>query len=220
MDPVSAQPSPWSDPATETQPGAPYAGPPPTTPYRPAPGWTLPAPYGTAWPHPGWPQPWPPAGARPQRPGQVIAAAVLAFVQAAVVALATAYLQLLGTVFSMAAGEPGFPADGAALAAEAGVLSLVQLVSVVLLVAAGVLALTRRRAVVRWALAAAFALQLALTAYWAARLLGAFGSASGVLLFLVVCFAAGPAVALGLSVGRPARAWFASSPDGGTTPHR
>ncbi len=220
MDPVSAQPSPWSDPATETQPGAPYAGPPPTTPYRPAPGWTLPAPYGTAWPHPGWPQPWPPAGARPQRPGQVIAAAVLAFVQAAVVALATAYLQLLGTVFSMAAGEPGFPADGAALAAEAGVLSLVQLVSVVLLVAAGVLALTRRRAVVRWALAAAFALQLALTAYWAARLLGAFGSASGVLLFLVVCFAAGPAVALGLSVGQPARAWFASSPDGGTTPHR
>ena len=220
MDPVSAQPSPWSDPATETQPGAPYAGPPPTTPYRPAPGWTLPAPYGTAWPHPGWPTPWPPAGARPQRPGQVIAAAVLAFVQAAVVALATAYLQLLGTVFSMAAGEPGFPADGAALAAEAGVLSLVQLVSVVLLVAAGVLALTRRRAVVRWALAAAFALQLALTAYWAARLLGAFGSASGVLLFLVVCFAAGPAVALGLSVGRPARAWFASSPDGGTTPHR
>ena len=220
MDPVSAQPSPWSDPATETQPGAPYAGPPPTTPYRPAPGWTLPAPYGTAWPHPGWPQPWPPAGARPQRPGQVIAAAVLAFVQAAVVALATAYLQLLGTVFSMAAGEPGFPADGAALAAEAGVLSFVQLVSVVLLVAAGVLALTRRRAVVRWALAAAFALQLALTAYWAARLLGAFGSASGVLLFLVVCFAAGPAVALGLSVGRPARAWFASSPDGGTTPHR
>ncbi len=220
MDPVTSHPSPWSDPATETQPGAPYAGPPPTTPYRPAPGWTLPAPYGTAWPHPGWPQPWPPAGARPQRPGQVIAAAVLAFVQAAVVALATAYLQLLGTVFSMAAGEPGFPADGAALAAEAGVLSLVQLVSVVLLVAAGVLALTRRRAVVRWALAAAFALQLALTAYWAARLLGAFGSASGVLLFLVVCFAAGPAVALGLSVGRPARAWFASSPDGGTTPHR
>ena len=216
---MSSHPSPWSDPATETQPGAPYAGPPPTTPYRPAPGWPPPAPYGTAWP-PVWPQPWPSAPARPQRPGQVVAAAVLALVQAAGVALASAYLQLLGSVFSMAADEPGFPADGAALAAEAGVLSLVQLVSVVLLVAAGVLALTRRRAVVRWALAAAFALQLALTAYWAARLLGAFGSASGVLLFLVVCFAAGPAVALGLSVGRPARAWFASSPDGGTTPHR
>ncbi|ADB75827.1 hypothetical protein Gobs01_03507 [Geodermatophilus obscurus DSM 43160] len=216
---MSSHPSPWSDPATETQPGVPYAGPPPTTPYRPAPGWPPPAPYGTAWP-PVWPQPWPPAPARPQRPGQVIAAAVLAFVQAAGVALASAYLQLLGSVFSMAADEPGFPADGAALAADAGVLSLVQLVSVVLLVAAGVLALTSRRAPVRWTLAAAFALQLALAAYWVARLLGAFGSASGLLLFLVVCFAAGPAVALGLSVGRPARAWFTSSPDGGTTPHR
>jgi hypothetical protein len=157
---------------------------------------------------------------RPQRPGQAIAAAVLAFVQAAGVALASAYLQLLGSVFSMAAGQPGFPDDGAALAAEAGVLSLVQLVSVVLLVAAGVLALTSRRASARWTLAAAFALQLALAAYGAARLLGAFGSVSGLLLFLVVCFAAGPAVALGLSVGRPARAWFTSSPDGGTTLHR
>ena len=216
---MSSHPSPWSDPATETQPGAPYAGPPPTTPYRPVPGWPPPAPYGTAWP-PVWPQPWPPAPVRPQRPGQVIAAAVLAFVQAAGVALASAYLQLLGSVFSMAADQPGFPADGAALAADAGVLSLVQLVSVVLLVAAGVLALTSRRAPARWTLAAAFALQLALAAYWAARLLGAFGSGSGLLLFLVVCFAAGPAVALGLSVGRPARAWFTSSPDGGTTPHR
>jgi hypothetical protein len=216
---VSSHPSPWSDPATETQPGAPYAGPPPTTPYRPVPGWPPPAPYGTAWP-PVWPQPWPPGPARPQRPGQVVAAAVLAFVQAAGVALASAYLQLIGSVFSMAADEPGFPADGAALAADAGVLSLVQLVSVVLLVAAGVLALTSRRAPARWTLAAAFALQLALAAYWAARLLSAFGSASGLLLFLVVCFAAGPAVALGLSVGRPARAWFASSPDGGATPHR
>ncbi len=209
---MNGHPDPWSDPATETRPGAPYAGPPPTT----MPYWVTPA-ASHAYP---WPRPWPPAPARPQRPGQVIAAAVLALVQAAVVALATAYLQLLGTVFSMAADEPGFPADGAALAAEAGVLSFVQLVSVVLLVAAGVLALTSRRALVRWTLGAAFALQLALAAYWAVRLLGAFGSASGVLLFLVVCFAAGPAVALGLSVGRPARAWFAGSPDGGTTPHR
>ena len=126
---MSTQPSPWSDPATETEPGAPYAGPPPTTmPYRvPA------APHAGPWPQP-WPQPWPPESARPQRPGQVIAAAVLCFVQAAGVALATAYVQLLGAVFSMAAGEPGFPADGAALAAEASALSLVQLVSVVLLV--------------------------------------------------------------------------------------
>jgi hypothetical protein len=215
---VSAHPDPWSDPATETEPGAPYAGPPPTVPYRPAPGWPPAAPYGTAWPQP-WPQPWPPAPARPQRPGQVIAAAVLAFAQAAGVAVATAYVQLLGTVFAMAAGEPGFPADGAALAAEASVLSLVQLASVVLLVTAGVLGLTSGRPLARWTLIAASALQLALAAYWAARLLPVLDQGAGVLAGLVVAFAAAPAAALGLSVGRPARAWFAPA-DGGTAPHR
>ncbi|MGR6963688.1 hypothetical protein ACU610_04405 [Geodermatophilus sp. URMC 61] len=220
---MSTQPSPWSDPTTETEPGAPYAGPPPTVPYRPATGWPPAAPYGgTAWPPPwplSWPPPWPPAPARPQRPGQVVAAAVLAFAQAAGVALATAYLQLLGTVFSMAAGEPGFPADGAALAAEARVLSLVQLASVVLLGTAGILALTSRRPLARWTLVAAGALQLALAAYWAVRLLPVLDQGAGVLAVLVLGFAAAPAVALGLSVGRPAQAWFAP-PDGGTTPHR
>ena len=209
---MNGHPDPWSDPATETRPGAPYAGPPPTT----MPYWVTPA-ASHAYP---WPRPWPPAPARPQRPGQVIAAAVLALVQAAGVALATAYLQLLGTVFSMAADEPGFPADGAALAAEAGVLAVVQLVSVVVLVAGGILALTRRSPLARWTLVAALALQLALAAYWSVRLLTAFDPAAGVLLFLVVCSAAGPAVALGLSSGRPARAWFGGSPDGGTPPHR
>jgi hypothetical protein len=212
---VSPHPNPWSDPATETEPGDPYAGPPPTVPYRPAPGWPPATPYGTAWPHP-----WPPPPARPQRPAQVVAAAVLVLVQAAGVALASAYLRLLGSVFSMAADEPGFPADAAALAAEAGVLAVVQLLSVVVLVAAGVLALTSRHPLARWALGAACALQLALAGYWAARLLGAFGSASGLLPFVVLCAAAAPAVALGLSVGRPARAWFGGRPDGGTTPHR
>ena len=209
-DAVSAHPgpppNPWSDPATETEPGAPYAGPPPTTPYRPTPGdWPGQAPpYAQA-----WPQPWTPPAVRPGRPGrpgQVIGAAVLAFVQAAAVALATAYLQLLGSVFSLAADQPGFPADGAALAAEAGTLGVVQLVSVVVLVAGGVLALLHRSPLARWTLAAAFALQLALAAYWAVRLLTVLGA--GVLPVLVLFFAAAPAVALGLSVNRAARAWF------------
>jgi hypothetical protein len=212
---TGALPNPWSDPATETEPGAPYAGPPPTAPYRPAPGWPPPPPYGTA-----GPQPWPPAPARPRRPAQVIAAAVLVLVQAAGVTLASAYLQLLGSVFSMAADEPGFPADAAALAAEAGVLAVVQLVSVAVLVVAGVLALTSRRPPARWALCTACAVQLALAGYWAARLLDAFGSAPGLPLFVVLCAAAAPAVALGLSVGRPARAWFGGDPAGGTSPHR
>lgn len=218
MDPVTPYPSPWSDPATETEPGAPYAGPPPTAPYPPARygGWAPPVgPYGAP-----WPPPWPPAPRRPQRPGQVIGAAVLAFVQAAAVALATAYLQLLGSVFAMAASQPGFPADGAALAAEAGTLAVVQLVSVVVLVAAGVLALTRRSPLSRWALVGAFGLQLALAAWWGVRLLTAFDTGRGVLLVLVLALAAAPAVALGLAVGRPARAWFAGASDRGTPPHR
>lgn len=218
VDAVSSPPDPWSDPATQTEPGAPYAGPPPTTPYRPAPGgWPgQAAPYAQPWPQ-AWPQPWPPPPVRPGRPGQVVGAAVLAFVQAAAVALATAYLQLLGSVFSLAADQPGFPADGAALAAEAGTLAVVQLVSVVVLVAGGILALTRRSPLARWTLVAAFALQLALAAYWAVRLLTVLGA--GVLPVLVLFLAAAPAVALGLAVGRPARAWFADSPDG-RSPHR
>ena len=209
---MSAPPNPWSDPATETEAGAPYAGPPPTTmPYWTAPGWPPPSP---------WPQPWPPVPRRPQRPGQVVAAAMLALVQAAAVALATAYLQLLVAVFAMAADQPGFPADGADLVAEAGTVAAVQLVSVVVLVAAGVLALTRRSPLSRWALVGAFALQLALAAWWAVRLLTAFDTGRGVFLVLVLALAAAPAVALGLAVGRPARAWFAGTSDGGTTPHR
>ena len=216
MDAVTgAPPNPWADPATETQPGAPYAGPPPTTPYRPASGgWPPPAAFhGAAWP-------WPAAPARPRRPGQVVAAAVLAFVQAAGVAIATAYVQLLATVFSMAAGQPGFPADGAALAAEAGVLGVVQLVSVVALVVGGILALNRRSPLARRTLVAALAVQLALAAYWAVRLLVVFDSGPAALLVLVLFCAAAPAVALGLAVGRASRAWFAGSPAGGTTPHR
>jgi hypothetical protein len=232
---VGAHRDPWSDPATETEPGAPYAGPPPTAPYRPAAeGWPGPAgPYPQAsphpWPHawppawpppspPPWPHPWPPAPARPQRPGQVVGAAVLALVQAAGVAVATAYVQLLGAVFSMAAGQPGLPAGGAALAAEAGTLAVVQLVSVVLLVAGGVLALVRRSPLARWTLVAAAALQLALAAYWAVRLLAVLDA--GVAPVLVLVFAAAPAVALGLAVGRPARAWFAGGPDAGSAAHR
>lgn len=212
---TGALPNPSSDPATETEPGASYAGPPPMTP-----SWGPPAaPYPAAWQQP-WPHPWPPAPARSRRPGQVVGAAVLAFVQAAGVALATAYLKLLGTVFSMAADQPGFPADGAALAAEAGVLAVVQLVSVVVLVAGGVLALSRRGALARWTVVAALAGQLVLAAYWAVRLVGVFDSGSGVLLVLVLCFAAAPAVALGLMVGRPARGWFAGTSDEGTAPHR
>ncbi|MGY1689636.1 hypothetical protein [Geodermatophilus sp. SYSU D01105] len=219
--------SPWSDPATETEPGAPYAGPPPT-----APAWTpqygAPPAYG-ALPAHGWPAPYgtpwavPPRG--PRRPGQVVAAAVLAFVQAGVVALASAYVFLLASVFTLAEGEVGFPADAGALATEATTVAGVQLASVVALVVAGVLALNRRSAAARWTLVAALAVQVALAAYWWLRLEGLSGAAIGsgpsaVVLVGILCFAAPPAVALGLANSRPARVWFAGAPEEGAAPSR
>ncbi|MGY1594603.1 hypothetical protein ACI79D_21730 [Geodermatophilus sp. SYSU D00708] len=215
---MSTPRDPWSDPATETEPGAPYAGPPPTAPAWVPPGYGAPA-YG--WPVAYGP-PWPVVPRGPRRPGQVIAAAVLAFVQAGVVAFASAYVFLLASVFSLAEGEPGFPADADALATEATAVAAVQIGSVVALVVTGIVALNRRGAVARWALVAALALQLALAAYWWARLDGlseAVGpDPSAVALFGVACFAAGPAVALGLVSSRPAREWFASRE--GTAPDR
>ncbi|SFL18204.1 hypothetical protein [Geodermatophilus ruber] len=230
---MSGPVDPWSDPAGGTGAGAPYAGPPVTAPASswgtPAPyGWPPASPYGAA-PY-GWPpagpygMPWPPQGG-PRLPGQVIAAAVLAFVQAGVVALTSAYVFLLASVFTLAAAEPGFPGDGEALATEASVLAALQVVSVIVLVAGGILALNRRSPGARRTLLAALGAQVALALYWAVRLLalaeGAVGSnPSAVLLFAVFCFAAAPAVGLGLLVGRPAREWFGGTPGEGTTQHR
>ena len=102
--------SPWADPTTETQPGAPYQGPPPT-----APQYGYPAPYGYGYPGPapypgyGYPGPWAPR--RPQRPGQVITSAVLAFVQTALVLVASLYLWFFTSMIGFAialrsAGQP------------------------------------------------------------------------------------------------------------------
>jgi hypothetical protein len=212
-----SSPDPWADPSTRTQPGAPYAGPPATA---PAPPWR--APYGApgygAPPWPAYGPPWAPPP-RNRRPGQVVAAAVLAFVQAGLVALSSAYLFLLASVFTLAVGEPGFPGDAEGLATEATVLAAVQIASVVALVVGGVMALNRRAPASRWTLLAALAVQLVLALYWAVRLLVLVDDALGadpaaVLLFGAFCFAVAPAVALGLLAGRPARAWF-RGPDAG-----
>ncbi|RFU22623.1 hypothetical protein [Geodermatophilus marinus] len=231
---MTAPRDPWADPATDTAPGAPYAGPPATVPppaWGAAPGWAPappgwgPAPPGWGPVPPGWADPGRPPPAGPRRPGQVVAAAVLAFVQAALVGLTSAYLLLVASVFALSGGDPAFPWDGGALATEATALALVQIASVVLLVAAGVLALTRRGRAARGSLLAAHGVQVALAVYWGVRLVSLAGAAvgsgaSGVLLVAVLCFAAMPAVGLGLLVGAPARAWFsgagpAASPGGG-----
>jgi hypothetical protein len=220
-------PNPWSDPRTETEHGAPYAGPPPTAPawgppYGAPPGYAVPPGYG--WPAP-YGAPWPPPPTGPRRPGQVIAAAVLAFVQAAAVTLSSAYFVLLASLFTLGGSEPGFPADGSALATEATVVAFVQVGSVVALVVGGIMALNRRSPAARWTLLAALALQIALAVYWAVRLVALLESAVGpdpsaVMLFGVFCFAAAPAVGLGLLCSRSARDWFAGPSREAALPHR
>jgi hypothetical protein len=156
----------------------------------------------------------PPAG--PRRPGQLIAAAVLAFVQAGVVTLASAYVFLLASVFTLADGEAGLSGDGEALAAEATTLAAVQVVSVVALVVGGIMVLSRRSPVARWTLLAALGLQVVLAVYWGVRLFALLEETVGpdpsaALLFGVFCFAVAPAVALGLLVSRAVREWSAGA---------
>ncbi|MGY1779464.1 hypothetical protein [Geodermatophilus sp. SYSU D01036] len=211
--------SPWADPAAGTEPvayagppvTAPYAAPPPVYgPYAPAPGWPA-APY--------WPAYGPPVPRRPRRPGQVVAAAVLAFVQAAVVALSSAYVLLLASAFGLFASIPdhsgGGSDDVSALVTEVTVLSAVQLLSAVLLVVAGVLVLNRRSPGVWSTLLVGFGVQLALAVYWLVRLTSladlAGSDPTGVLVVGVLLYAAAPAVGLGLLLAGAVRRWVAGA---------
>jgi hypothetical protein len=210
-------PSPWADPATPTEQGAPYAGPPATTP----PHGGYPGPYGYPAPyHPQWgpPAPWGPVPPRrPQRPGQVITAAVLAFAQAVVVLIASLYLWFFASMADLAAAEADdvySPATVGALATEGTVLAVIQLVSAVVLVGAGLWALNTRRRGAWLLLMAALAAQVLLAGYWAVRLMseiGAFDSA-GAILAVSLFFAAGPLVGLGMLLVGPARHWFGGTP--------
>jgi len=213
--------SPWADPATETQPGSPYLGPPPTAPqpygypghiyaghghpaYPPYPGYGYPGPWG----------PVPPR--RPQRPGQVVTSAVLAFVQAALVLIASLYLWFFASVIGLAAeGNPAVFASSRmqALTTEGNVLAVVQLLSAVLLVVAGIRALSARTHAAWLLTVGAHAVQIVLAAYWAVRLIaimrdlpGAGGDGS--LATATIVFAAGPAVGLGMLLVGGGRRWF------------
>jgi hypothetical protein len=230
---VSWGPEAWADPTTPTQPGPAYAGPPPTAPPYPGPytpyGYAAP-PYGygygygqaygqpyAAWP-PGPPSPW--AARGPQRPGQALAASVLAYVQTGLVLVASLYLWFFSSVADAAfSGVGGVDASTTVrgLASEGATLALVQLVSAGLLVAGGVTALNRRTPGARLLLLAAHAVQVTLAAYWTVRLLMLLGDIPGddpvsPVLILTLFFAAGPAVALGLLLTGPGRRWFDGTP--------
>ena len=209
-------PSPWADPSTPTEPGLPYAGPPPTAPPQwgpPAYGYPQPyaaPPWGAPYGHPVPPRP-------PQRPGQVITAAVLAFAQALVVLIASLYVWFFASIADVAAaGADGIYAPGTveALATEATVLAVVQLASVLLLIGAGIWALTTRRREAGLLLAVALAVQVVLAAYWLVRLLSELGGpgGDGSIVALSLFFAAAPLVGLGMLVIGPGRRWFDSTP--------
>jgi hypothetical protein len=229
---VTQSRDPWADPATPTEPGAPYAGPPATAP--PGTSWAPPGhgqtgsgapgyqPYGYPPPGYGYPAPWPVAPRGPRRPGQVIASAVLAFVQAAMVLIASLYVWFFASIVTVAsAGAPGV-LDAEGLATEGTVLAAVQVVSAVLLVTAGVLALNRRSRTTWLLLVAAHALQIVLSLYWLVRLLALADDVSGpgtdtVLATFTVFFAAGPVVGLGLVLTGVGRRWFAAEQAPGPT---
>jgi hypothetical protein len=218
---------PWSGP----DPGGPYAGPPPTTPPftgapGPYPGQPFPGPYGYPYGAPygpppygypgayGYPGPWGPyPAAGPRRPGQALAAAVLAFVQAGAVAVASVYVFLFVSFARIATSEGGFQPSGVdPVLSEGTTVGWLQLASVVLLVVGGVLALGNRRRRPAWlVLGAAFVVQLVLALYWAVRLASLGGAADDPLhgfAWFALFFAAMPAVALCLIAFGPGRQWF------------
>jgi hypothetical protein len=209
--------SPWADPSTPTEPGAPYAGPPPTAPPygAPPPAYGYPPPYAAApWGAPyGYPLPPRP----PQRPGQVITAAVLAFAQSVVVLIASVYVWFFASVadIATAAAEDVYdPATVEALATEGTVLAVVQLVSVVVLIGAGVWALNSRRRGAGLLLVVALAVQVVLSAYWLVRLQSEIGGfdTDGTIVAFSLFFAAGPLVGLGMLLVGPGRRWFDGTP--------
>ncbi len=216
---MSGPRDPWADPATPTQPGVPYAGPPPTT----AAAWPAPA---YAPPYAGWPPAWsgwawPPAPVRPRRPGQVVAAAVLAFVQAALVLVASLYVYLFASVAGLAAAEAGAGLSlprAEELAREGQVLALVQVFSVVALVVGGVLVLSKAGRAAWTTLLAALAAQVLLALYWAVRLTAladavpGSGGGGGIAIGLALVFVAAPLTGLGLLVAGPGRRWFTDPP--------
>ena len=214
--------NPWADPTTPTQPGSPYQGPPPTTPqpYGYAPPYGYPG-YPTV-PGYGYPGPWGPVPPRgPQRPGQVITSAVLAFVQAGVVLFASIYLWFIASFVDLAAqSDPSVSSSRVdSLTTEATVLAVVQLVSVVLLVVAGIRALTARTRTAWLLIVTAHAVQIMLAGYWAIRLttlldeLPGAGPQGAMAAFTIV-FAASPLVGAGMVLVGAGRRWF----DGPTGP--
>jgi hypothetical protein len=146
----------------------------------------------------------------------VIGSAVLAFVQAALVLLASLYVWFAVSLIGLAAGQaPTSSGSDTArvLAAEGNVLAVVGLLSAVLVVVAGIAGLSRRSTAAWWLLVAGHAAQILLAAYWWMRLYTVLGDVPGTLpegafASYALIFAVAPLVGLGLVLLDPGRSWF------------
>jgi hypothetical protein len=134
---------------------------------------------------------------RPQRPGPVLAAAVITFVSALLVVFGTLYGLALSALLSLARGPDTGMGAG---------LAVLQLVLAGLLVFGGVRLLHRDR---RWLLGAA-AGQLAVSLWWLVVLDDVLPSTVGNgALVVPLLYGALAAVAAGLTFARESRAWTA-----------
>jgi hypothetical protein len=146
----------------------------------------------------------------------VITAAVLAFVQAAVVLIASLYLWFFASIIDVAVQSgPGVYSSSRvdALAAEGTALAVVQLVSAVVLVVAGIRALNARTRAAWLLTIGAHAVQVVLAVYWAVRLVTVMNDlpgpgSQGALSAFTIFFAAAPVVGLGMLLVGPGRRWF------------
>jgi hypothetical protein len=164
-----------------------------------------------------YPPPWAFPPPRPRRPGQVTGAAVLCFVQAGLVLVATLYVWLLVSVGRLESAALHGPSNGGPLVAEGTVLAIVQVLSVAALLAAGSLALSRRSRFAWVLVLIAAAVQVALAGYWAVRLPALLsdlpsGAPDNAFAAFTVFFVACPLVTLGLVVFAPGRRWFDGTP--------
>jgi len=186
----------------------PYGGPPQYVPpqyqapqYQP-PQWQQPQygppPFQQPWgsPPPGWG--WTPyAGQRSQRPGAVIAAAVLAFASALLVLVGTVYALAFSALLSLARGPD---------AGMGPLTAAAHLLLAALLMVGGLRALQRDR---RWLLGAVV-LQLAFSVYWVVVLDDVAPSTLGDgVLTVPLVYAALALVSGGLTFLPDARAWTA-----------
>lgn len=191
------------DPHADYYTGSPPMQPPgyPTAAYPPSarPSYIAPLPWGYPAPpyQPGYPQP----GAL-ARPGQVIAAAVLAYIDAGLLILAGALLLLGASLISGIDSSAG--SDNSGVTAELIVDGLLNLVAAGLLIAGGV-GVTGRSPTGRVLLTVGAGICVALGVYWLIR----SQSISGAV--LVLLFTALPVIGVALIWSRDVSDWLRGS---------